>query len=498
MKMRLVLLFSFILSFQLTYGQTEKHRLIILADMGNEPDEVQQMVHMIMYSNEFDLEGLIAVTGKYLNPQEKRPYRRVLHPELFLEIIDGYELVRPNLLKHAEGWPQADYLRSIVVNGQTEYGIDGVGEGENSEGSDLIAKSLTKNDSRLVYIVVNAGSNTLAQALIDLKAKLSDAAFKAMIKKIRVFENGAQDNAGAWICAKFPEIHWIRSNFQTYCYGGPSWDSNEGKEGSTTQLGPYTWEPYEYSSMGQHHWTLTHIIGNHGYLGKVYPLRQMHKGNIVFLEGGGTIPWMGLIHRGLTDISQPHWGGWSGRYSRDKKKNAWSKHENVKVDEENYEDFEVFIDVADKWTDPSNNKLYENTYTPVWRWRRAYFDDFKCRMDWCVAEYEEANHNPIAAINGDETEKIHHIKTKQGEIINFDASASKDPDGDPINFIWWIYEEAGTYENPITLENPNQSQFSLEIPKDAKGKEIHLILEVTDENDIANLTDYRRIVINVD
>ena len=41
-------------------------RLIILADMGNEPDEVQQMAHMIMCSNEFELEGLIAVSGIYL------------------------------------------------------------------------------------------------------------------------------------------------------------------------------------------------------------------------------------------------------------------------------------------------------------------------------------------------------------------------------------------------------------------------------------------------
>ena len=52
-------------------------RLIILADMGNEPDEEQQMAHMIMCSNEFELEGLIAVSGIYLRPEAKDPYRRV-------------------------------------------------------------------------------------------------------------------------------------------------------------------------------------------------------------------------------------------------------------------------------------------------------------------------------------------------------------------------------------------------------------------------------------
>jgi len=45
----------------------EKTRLIIMADMGNEPDEEQQMMHMLMYSNMFDLEGLIACSGRYLH-----------------------------------------------------------------------------------------------------------------------------------------------------------------------------------------------------------------------------------------------------------------------------------------------------------------------------------------------------------------------------------------------------------------------------------------------
>jgi len=65
-------------------------RLIILADMGNEPDEMQQMVHMIMCSNEFELEGLIAVTGKYLRPESGNPYKQKLHPELFINLINGY------------------------------------------------------------------------------------------------------------------------------------------------------------------------------------------------------------------------------------------------------------------------------------------------------------------------------------------------------------------------------------------------------------------------
>jgi hypothetical protein len=62
-------------------------RLIILADMGNEPDEEQQMAHLLVCCNEFDVEGLIAVTGKYLRPEDKNPYRQKLHPELFTRLI---------------------------------------------------------------------------------------------------------------------------------------------------------------------------------------------------------------------------------------------------------------------------------------------------------------------------------------------------------------------------------------------------------------------------
>ena len=139
MKIVLFMLCILLIKVDESYAQefinSEKHRLLILADMGNEADEVQQMLHMLRYSNEFDLEGLIAVTGKYLNPQSDEAHRRVLHP---------------------------DYLRSIVVSGQTGYGINASGKGKTSPGSELIKQIVLKDDPRPVYVVVNAGSNTLA------------------------------------------------------------------------------------------------------------------------------------------------------------------------------------------------------------------------------------------------------------------------------------------------------------------------------------------------
>jgi hypothetical protein len=217
----------------------QRQRLVILADMGNEPDEEQQMVHMLMYANEFDLEGLIAVTGKYLRPKPPNMDADVLHPELFHRLIDGYAKVFKNLQQHAVGYPEPSYLKSIVVKGQQSYGIEATGPGLASPGSRLLLRVLEKEDPRPVYVVVNAGSNTLAQALKDYLANHSNEELQRLIAKLRVYENGAQDNAGAWICSTFPDIFWIRSNHQTYCYGGPDFDGGEVKG-----LGPHTWKPY--------------------------------------------------------------------------------------------------------------------------------------------------------------------------------------------------------------------------------------------------------------
>lgn len=473
-----------------------RQRLVVLADMGNEPDEMQQMIHMITCSNEFDIEGLIAVTGKYLRPESHLgEYNWLTHPELYLEIIDAYEAVYENLKTHAPDYPEPQELRNVVAAGQSGYGIADVGKGKSSKGADLIIRIVEKNDERPVWIVINAGSNTLAQALFDYRENHSEAELNAFVKKLRVFENGSQDNAGSWICREFPNIHWIRSNYQTYAYGGPSWADRKAG------LGPHYWKPYPYSTEGQLQWQKENIMENHGTLGDLYPERKFHawgEGVVGFMEGGGTIPWMGLVNKGLFDINQPSWGGWSGRFTREKTKNFWSRHADIKEDEEKVAPFYVYSEAPDNWTDPENDTVYVSNYSPIWRWRRAMYNDQICRMDWCVKTYEEANHHPVAVFNEDASNSIIYLTAKVGETLTLDASGSYDPDKDKLNFSWWIYPEAGTYDGTVLIQNSNQQTTSFTVPSEAADKQIHVILEIHDSNSIASLYDYRRIVIDIE
>ncbi len=491
MKLNFIL-FYLILVFcaQNAISKSDKDRFILMADIGHDPDDEQQVVHLLLYSNLFDLEGLIAVSGRYFRPNPPDTVK-VLMPELFHYIIDGYEKVYPNLQLHAKGWKTPEYLHSIVASGQEGNGMKDVGKNRTSEGANLIVNAALKDDPRPIFILSNGGMNTLAQALYVFRAEHSKDEVKAFVSKLRVYDNSGQDESGAWICHEFPDIFYIRGTVQNRCFGGPS----------NNNLGPNCWQPYEYSTIGQHQWLKENVQTNHGKLGEIYPDRKVG-GKYHFIGGGGTIPWLGLVATGLSDISQPSWGGWGGRYSAKKIQNPPSGFSIIVADEQKYIPYAAYADgndIVDKWTNPDDGKEYEDIYTPVWRWRQAIWNDLKARMDWCVEPYKKANHHPIAVFNGDTTHQIIKAKSNYNETISLDATGSSDPDGDKLSYQWWIYPEAGNkpYNKPITIDNFNQIKASFKVPQDAAGKELHVILEVHDNNRVVPLLAYRRMMIIV-
>lgn len=110
--------------------QSEKQRLIVTTDLGGtDPDDTQSMIHLLVCSNMMDIEGLISSQVWMDDPDKTGKIKAVV--EQFGEVL-------PRLRKHAGGYPDLDYLRSITLRGQEKSNMSGVGEGKDSPGSELI------------------------------------------------------------------------------------------------------------------------------------------------------------------------------------------------------------------------------------------------------------------------------------------------------------------------------------------------------------------------
>lgn len=126
--------------------------------MKSDPDDMQSMVRFLLYANEFDIEGLIAAAGTFAMEAHKKN---------ILGVIDQYEKVHGNLIKHDSKYPTADYLRSVTFEGKgNNHGIkikwgrdqqpytDIIGEGKDSEASNAIIAAADKDDPRPLWIGV--------------------------------------------------------------------------------------------------------------------------------------------------------------------------------------------------------------------------------------------------------------------------------------------------------------------------------------------------------
>src|SRR5215208_1825890 len=113
-----------------------RQRLLVLTDIANEPDDQMSMVRLLVYSNQLDIEGLVATTSTWM--------KKAVRPDVIRLLIDAYEQVQPNLLAHAPGFPASAALRAVVSTGQPDYGMAAVGPGKTSPGSDLIVRAVDR------------------------------------------------------------------------------------------------------------------------------------------------------------------------------------------------------------------------------------------------------------------------------------------------------------------------------------------------------------------
>lgn len=463
---------------------TGRPRIIIISDIGNEPDDQMSLVRLLLYSNELDIEALIASTSTW--------QKNIIHPETMRTLIEAYGQVRPNLMKHAQGWPTAEDLTARVFAGQTSYGLAAIGPDKMSAGAEAILRTLAKDDPRPVWICLWGGSNTLAQALLHLRATRTPDEVDKFIAKLRISSISDQDDTGPWIRHEFPGLFYIVQ---------PSTQS--GDEYYDATWTGISGDAYYRNGAGADFTTVTNEwldknIRNKSPLGKVYP-------KFLFIMEGDTPSYLGLIDNGLNAFRRPDWGGWGGRYifrqPHGEPHAIWTQGG------------DEFSRLTSQDTVPGiDGKLYTSDQATIWRWRETFQNDFAVRMDWTVEDFAHANHNPIVEINGQSGTAPIVIDTEVGKPVILDATKSHDPDeGQKLLFKWFYYSEAAASDPnhaAITITGADSSRATvvatavcrplwLPLGPPCKGSGIaHIILAVTDTGS-PQLTSYRRIILNV-
>jgi len=461
-----------------TANAVHKQRVVILTDIGAEADDTESMVRLLLYSDVIDIQGLVATTSTWK--------RTSVSPELIEGVIRAYGKVQENLVKHDPDYPSEQALQSQVKHGASEYGMNGVGQGKDSEGSDWIIRRLEEKDERPLWISAWGGPNTVAQALYRLRATKSPAELERLVAKLRVYTISDQDDSGPWIRKNFPRLFYIVS---------PG-----GEYGAATWTGINALIPGIDNSTISNKWLAEHIQQGHGALGEVYP-------DVAYGMEGDTPSWLALIPNGLSDPEHPDWGGWGGRYELYQptisvtNPNTFIRGvftDGVPIEPESrpiwtnaIDDVTPLVSGESGRATLTGTKSFRDFKATIWRWRDDFQNDFAARMAWATRPYREANHPPVIIL-----EQPEMFTVRSGEPFRLGAHAS-DPDGDSLGFYWFQYPEAGSYKKTIPLTvAENLAQIDLRAPKVDKTETVHFILRVTDKG-MPPLSRYKRVIVTI-
>lgn len=466
--MKIFKLLIIILFWSKLYSQNTKPRVIVLTDIENEPDDAMSMVRFLTYSNQFDVEGLVATTS--IHQKNKVASWRLK------EIVEAYGKVQPNLSLHEPGYPTTEKLLSLIKDGRADYGMQAVGNRMDSDGSDLIIKAVDKADARPVWVLVWGGPNCLAQALWKIKNSRNTKEVEKFVTKLRVYTISDQDDSGPWIRKTFPKLFYVASpgfhslgGYHHATWSGISGDKFHGRfAGANFEIVDNPW--------------LDVHIRIKGPLGRQYPHAE-------YLMEGDTPTFLYLINNGLGSSEHPNWGSWGGRYEfYQPRTEKWFLEAEKRALWTNAQD-EVF-GIDSSW--------HTTNHATIWRWREAFQNDFVARMDWSIKPYKEANHPPVVKINTDK-----YIKAKEGDTINLSAEGSTDPDGNTLSYKWFYYPEVGNFTiatartgNPLKIVDYNREKAWFTVPKSTRLGTMHIILAVTD-NGSPRLTRYERVIVEV-
>ena len=466
-------------------------RVLVLSDIGNEPDDQMSLVRFLLYTNELDVEGLVATTSTW--------QRDEVRPDIMHQVLDAYAEVQPTLLRHDERFPSADSLRRLVTTGQPAYGMAAVGEGQLTPGAERIIRAADRDDPRPLWVTVWGGANTLAQALWHVRATRSEDDLDAFVARLRVYSISDQDDAGPWIRRHFPALTYVVSpstpNGEEYAYA--TWTGISGDR-------YYQNAPGADFTTVSNSWLDEHIRSK-GPLGAAYP-------HYLFIMEGDTPSFLNLVANGLAAHRNPGYGGWGGRYvyrqPYGETSPLWTQGGDA---------FPGNPDSRDTVTG-ADDASYTSDQATIWRWREAFQYDFAARMDWTIRAPADANHPPEVVVDGEAGLGPVQIEARVGEPVTLSAAGTRDPDGDAVRYTWFYYPEAGPGAPPSFDEGAQDEDVPPDEPwrrfapgprvmvRNAHGMETtvmpeapgesHVILAVEDDG-TPSLTAYRRIILDV-
>lgn len=240
-------------------------RVIVSTDIGgSDPDDFQSMVHLLVYADVLDLEGLIS------SPPGRG---RSEHIE---ECLTDYETDYPQLRRHSKSYPSPQALREITRQGATDA-APRAGWSEETAGSRWIIERARADDPRPLWVLVWGSITDVAQAVHDAPE----------IKgRIRVYSIGSwntqQDPAARdYLFREHPDLWWIEcdTTFRGMYMGG-------------TQSG----------KLGNKSFVETHVKG-HGALGNLFFAKKRD------IKMGDTPSLQYLLRGNPDDPTAQHWGG---------------------------------------------------------------------------------------------------------------------------------------------------------------------------------------------
>ena len=495
-----------------------KPRIIITADP--ELDDNNSLIRFLMYSSEFDIEGLVYASSQFhwkgdgkgtkfmvqgreytrygLNLCPCESYRWKKDERFIHEAVEAYEKVYPNLKIHNSSYPTPSYLKSKVKYGNIEFEGDFT---KDTEGSDLIKSVILDNKPGPLFITAWGGASTISRALKSIEDQYKNTAQwnsikKKVSEKIILLPSGDQDGT----VASYIKVNWPDIDSRQY-RKGPNYGygaqlaatplnavllTTEWMKENILSKGPLG-AIYRVWGDGKHmvEGDIFDYFGMDGYsndqlkkMGYIVWMPVQKKGS--WLGEGDTGTFMNILSNGLNAWEKETPGGWGGRpfvpnpvTYVDPFSNDTSKRKDLVISANTYKT---------ATPDDSNYVEFPNFFP-------AAQNDFAARMAWSVTpSFKNANHAPVIHLKNETV-----IYAKPGDSINLGAIV-KDPDGDEYEVKWWQFRTLNS--DPIfEIQSANALSTIIKIPTETKkAQSITLVIEVKDKGKI-NLTSYKSIKI---